>query len=154
MDKSGAVSGSKSSAAVPPFAFIGLPNADDSASDLAGRPDEHDHLHVEESDLNVPNLAVIPPVVDDGNGSACENFACSSHVNSANLQGFAAFLLVVFDPHELMLLQKTIPTLGDSNLAKCDDSANIPLKTHVGESKPTMSSGSAKIPLAKLFRSN
>ena len=99
-ERSGAVSGSKPRAVEPSFSFIGPPHADDPVYVVAACPDEDHHRFVQKADGDVANLAVVLPVVFDGQRSAGEHLLRVGHVQPSGLDRLRALGLLEFDPHD------------------------------------------------------
>ena len=69
-------------------------------------PDEDDHRPVEEPDGDEALLAVILPVVLDGQRGARENFTGAGHVEASACEGGHAFRRVERDRHNLCYYDK------------------------------------------------
>ena len=65
LDRSGAVSGSKSCAIELSFPFIGFPQTDNPVCIASGRPDENDHSTIKKTNGNATFLAIVASIVLD-----------------------------------------------------------------------------------------
>lgn len=74
------------------------------------RPDYHHHAAIQKADRDQTDLAVVLPIVLDGQGGTTEDFGSSGHVQSALCKGIVALGGWVFNVHNLCYYNKYIKT--------------------------------------------
>jgi len=81
------------------FSGIAFSHRDDAAGFATGRPNNQDHSFVEEANGEEAFLAIIRPVVGQGELRALEQLHRVGEIQTALIERFSAFLLVELDVH-------------------------------------------------------
>ena len=103
LERSGASSRSKPWRVECLFPFIGFPHADNTMRGVARRPDENHHPPVKKPYGDEAILAVVLPVVRNGQRSAREYLVGASHVETSSLKYGLALHRVELNRQELLL---------------------------------------------------
>jgi hypothetical protein len=89
------------------FSVIGLPQTDDAAVRATRCPDQYDHAQVEVADGDETWLAIICPIIPEGQDVAIKHLTDPRHVQAAGGQRGLALDRIEADRHGIVLLQKT-----------------------------------------------
>lgn len=86
------------------FAFISFPHRDNAARLSALRPDHNNKPGIQFAYGDIPDFAVVLPVILAGKVNSGENFIGSGEINSALQQRSLSFVLVEFNFHAIIVV--------------------------------------------------